>query len=136
MVRTYRFRVETRGHTDVVDITDEIECAVAESGDGVATVFVPGSTAGLTTIENEPGLVRDLQDAFEKIAPEGADYYHHDRWNDNNGSSHIRAALVGPSLSVPFSGGKLLLGTWQQVVLVDFDTRARNREVTVQVISG
>jgi secondary thiamine-phosphate synthase enzyme len=100
----------------------------------VAVVFVPGSTAAVTTIEYEPGLVKDVKEAFEKIAPEGAAYHHHERWGDDNGSAHVRAAMLGPSLMVPFVKGKLLLGQWQQIVLVDFDTRARTRDVVVQVI--
>jgi secondary thiamine-phosphate synthase enzyme len=133
VIRTRTFRVETRGHTHVVDITRQVGEAV--QGTGVATVFVSGSTAGLTTLEYEPGLVKDLQEAFEKIAPESAPYHHHDTWGDDNGSAHVRAALLGPSLAVPFVDGKLLLGTWQQIVLVDFDTRARTRDITVQVVS-
>jgi secondary thiamine-phosphate synthase enzyme len=94
---------------------------------------VSGSTAGLTTIEYEPGLVQDLPAAFERIAPRSARYRHHERWGDDNGHSHVRASLLGPSLVVPVEGGRLLLGTWQQIVLVDFDTRARRRDVVVQL---
>ncbi len=132
MVRTHTFRVETRGHSDVIDITDEVARAVR--GTGVATVFVPGSTAGITTVEHEPGLVRDLREAFERLAPESARYHHQETAGDDNGSAHVRASLVGPSLAVPFADGRLLLGTWQQIVLVDFDTRPRRREIIVQVI--
>ena len=101
--------------------------------EGQILVFVPGSTAGVTTVEFEPGLVRDLNEFFEKLIPEGRDYHHHATWGDDNGSSHVRAAIVGPSLMIPFSGGRLLLGTWQQVVLVDFDTRPRQRNVVLQL---
>jgi secondary thiamine-phosphate synthase enzyme len=94
---------------------------------------VPGSTAGITTVEYEPGLVRDLKEFFETLLPERQDYHHHQTWGDDNGSSHLRAALLGPSLLVPVEDGKLLLGSWQQVVLVDFDTRPRRRRLIVQV---
>ncbi len=134
MVSTHTFRVETRGRTDIVDITARV--AEAVRGTGTAVVFVGGSTAGITTVEFEPGLVRDLKEAWERVAPEGKDYHHHATWGDDNGSAHVRAALLGPSLSVPFVEGRLLLGTWQQIVLVDFDTRARSREIVVQVHAG
>ncbi len=132
MIRTLTFRVRTRGHTDVVDITREVASAVR--GSGVATVFVSGSTAGITTIENEPGLLDDLKEALERMAPSGRRYHHSETAGDDNGASHVRAALLGPSLSVPFADGRLLLGTWQQIVLVDFDTRPRTRDITVQVV--
>jgi len=101
---------------------------------GIATVFVVGSTAGITTIEFEPGAVADLNRLFEELAPRDAEYQHHLRWGDDNGSSHVRAALLGPSLTVPFAEGDLLLGTWQQIMLVEFDTRPRDREIVIQVI--
>ena len=116
----------------MIDITPEV--ARFAEGNGQATIFVPGSTAGVTTIEYEPGLVKDIREAWEKIAPEREDYHHHGTWGDDNGSSHVRAAMLGPSLTVPFVNGKLILGTWQQIVLIDFDTRARTRDITVQVI--
>jgi secondary thiamine-phosphate synthase enzyme len=97
------------------------------------TVFVVGSTAGLTTIEYEPGLVHDIKKAFERIAPESGHYQHHEKWGDDNGHSHVRATLLGPGLTIPVVSGKLPLGTWQQVILVDFDTRPRNREIVVQI---
>jgi secondary thiamine-phosphate synthase enzyme len=100
----------------------------------VVVLFVIGSTAGLTTIEYEPGAIADLGRAFEKLAPKGGEYEHHMRWGDDNGHSHVRAALLGPSLAVPFRDGRLTVGTWQQIVLVDFDTRPRQREVVAQVI--
>jgi secondary thiamine-phosphate synthase enzyme len=126
----------TRGDGDTIDLTDELAEGLAKSGltDGVVTLFVPGSTGGITTIEFEPGAVSDLQDVLEAIAPQGRDWRHHLRWGDANGHSHVRSALVGPSLSVPFVGGELCLGTWQQVVLVDFDDRPRTREVVVQFV--
>jgi secondary thiamine-phosphate synthase enzyme len=101
---------------------------------GLATAFVVGSTASITTIEFEPGAVADLNRVFEALAPRDAEYRHHLRWGDDNGSSHVRAALVGPSLTVPFAKGELMLGTWQQIVLVEFDTRARKREIVIQIV--
>ena len=132
MIRTHTFRVETRGHTDVIDLTPDVARVVG--GGGTVTVFVPGSTAGITTIEYEPGLLRDIKEAFERLAPEKKVYHHFETAGDDNGSAHVRASLVGPSLTVPFRDGKLLLGTWQQIVLVDFDTRPRTREIIVQVV--
>ena len=135
MIRTIQFALQTRGHCDVKDVTSTVSEALKSSGlqEGHATVFVAGSTAGVTTVEFEPGLVKDLNEFFQKIIPEGPDYHHHDTWGDDNGSSHIRAALLKPSLTIPFVKGKLLLGTWQQVVVIDFDTRPRNRDVIVQL---
>ncbi len=136
MVITKRINVSTRGGGHTLDITERVQGVVSEAGlaDGVVTLFAVGSTAGLTTIEYEPGAVADLGNAFELIAPHDAEYQHHLRWHDDNGHSHVRAALLGPSLSVPFVSKKLTLGTWQQIVLVDFDTRPRQREVVAQII--
>ena len=133
-VATSTIARRTNGNGDTVDLTEELAAALTESGltDGVATLFVGGSTGGITTIEFEPGAVSDLQEVLESIAPQGRDWRHHLRWDDRNGHSHVRSALLGPSLSVPFVGGELCLGTWQQVVLVDFDDRPRSREVVVQ----
>ena len=133
--RTHEFTLSTKGFGDTHDITDRVARCVEESGleAGTATVFVPGSTAGVTTIEFEPGAVEDLRAALERMAPEGIGYAHDARWGDGNGFSHVRAALLGPSLSVPFSEKRLSLGTWQQVVLLDFDNRPRNRRGVVQV---
>ena len=135
MIRTTEITLETEGHSDVHDITGALNREVDQCGlrDGQVLVFVSGSTAGVTTIEFEPGLVRDIQEFFEKLIPEGRDYHHHATWGDDNGSSHVRAALLKPSLTIPFHQGKLLLGTWQQVVVVDFDTRPRRRSVVVQI---
>ncbi len=135
-VETIALNVRTSGDGDTIDLTSELSAGVRESGltSGVATLFIGGSTAGLTTIEYEPGAVADLNDVFEGIAPRDRDWRHHLRWDDRNGHSHVRAALLGPSLSVPFIDGNLTLGTWQQVVLVDFDDRPRTREVVVQLI--
>lgn len=129
-------RLSTRGFCDVVDITPEIESALdgQSLSAGVITLFVPGSTAGLTTLEYEPGCIQDLQDALERLVPQAARYAHNARWGDGNGFSHIRAALLGPSLQVPFADRELKIGTWQQVVLVDFDNRPRQRKVLLQFI--
>ena len=136
MVRTARHEVRTHGQGDAHDVTDLVTGAIATGGlsAGVATVFVVGSTAGLTTIEFEPGALADFNRLFETLAPRDGEYRHHLRWGDDNGSSHVRAALLGPSLTVPFADGRLVLGTWQQIVLVEFDTRPRRRELVVQMV--
>lgn len=136
MVTTVRRRLRTAGQGDVQDVTGEVVAAVSASGmtAGVATIAVVGSTAGITTIEFEPGAVADFDRLFEQLAPRNAAYAHHERWGDDNGSSHVRAALLGPSLALPFSDAQLALGTWQQVVLVECDTRARERELVVQLV--
>lgn len=137
MVKTEQLQVQTRGNSQVVDITDSVAALVAGCGisAGVATLFVVGSTAGLTTTEYEPGLAtHDLKAAFERIAPEDGRYEHENTWHDDNGHSHVRASLLGPSLSVPFVDGRLTLGTWQQIILIDFDTRARARTVVCQIV--
>jgi len=136
MVVTKSIKLKSRGETDIINITGEVESALGKSKlkKGIATVFVSGATAGLTTVEYEPGLVSDLKAAFEKLAPRRGEYAHNARWGDGNGFSHVRASLLGPSLTVPFSGGKLTLGTWQQIIFIDFDNRSRSRELTVQII--
>lgn len=133
---TEKFRVSTKGHTDVIDITKTVGQLVTKHKlkTGNVTVFVSGSTAGVTTVEYEPGLVKDLPEAFERIAPTGKRYHHDATWGDNNGYAHVRASLLGPSLTVPFHDGDLQLGTWQQVVLIDFDDRPRERSVVVQLV--
>ena len=132
-VEKSEFLVETRGFSDMKNITPEIQHAVQQAGvsDGLANVFVPGSTAGLTTIEYEGGALQDLRDAIERMVPQDGDYKHNARWGDGNGFSHVRSALMGPSLGIPISGGRLLMGTWQQALLVDFDNRPRKRQVIV-----
>lgn len=132
---TERLSIATRGDAEMVDLTPRLNEMVRDHKlvEGQVLVFVPGSTAGVTTVEYEPGLQRDLPEAFERLAPRGARYHHDETWHDGNGHSHVRAALLGPSLIVPVAGGRLLLGTWQQVVLVDFDARPRRREVVVQL---
>jgi secondary thiamine-phosphate synthase enzyme len=136
MVATHRSSVQTRGQSDAHDITERVVDAVRESGiaDGTVTVFVVGSTAAVTTIEFEPGAIADLNQMFESIAPRHAEYRHHLRWGDDNGSSHVRAALLGPSLTVPVVAGTVTLGEWQQIMLLEFDTRARRREIVIQTI--
>lgn len=121
--------------TEISDLTDDVEAVVAESGirDGVVLVFVPGSTASVTTIEYEPGAVADLKRAIERLAPRGGHYDHDARWGDGNGYSHVRAALLGPSCVLPVVGGRLVRGTWQQIVLCDFDNKTRTRRILVQV---
>ena len=136
MVASEEILVETRGNCDIVDITEQTAGVVRRSGvrSGTVLVFNVGSTAGITTIEYEPGLVKyDIAAAMEKIAPADGDYEHEKTWHDDNGHSHVRASLLGPSLTVPIVEGRLTLGTWQQIVLVDFDTRARSRTVICQV---
>lgn len=129
-------RFKTAGELDVVDITEEIRRLVRKSGlnHGVAHIFVPGSTASLTTIEFESGAVADLMDMFSRVVPRQMEYAHNEKWGDGNGHSHVRAALLGPDLTVPFRGGAVLLGTWQQIILVEFDTRGRNRTVHVTIL--
>jgi len=125
----------TSGDTDIIDITSQVSGKVTESGltEGHVLVFVPGSTAAVTTIEYESGAVRDLKEAIERLAPTGIPYRHDARWGDGNGYAHVRAALLGPSLTVPLIKGRLALGTWQQIVLVDFDNEPRDRKVLVSV---
>lgn len=138
MIKTSHIELSTKGHTDIIDITDSVRKEVESSSvkEGVVNLFVVGSTAGLTTIEYEPGLVKhDLKEFFEKIAPYNADYKHHETWHDDNGASHVRASLLKPDLSVPVVDGSLILGTWQQIVLVDFDTRPRERKIVMQITS-
>lgn len=136
MIISRTFDVQTKGNDDIVDLTPALRTAIRDSelSRGTATLFVTGSTAGLTTIEFESGLVADLAAAFETIAPRDRRYAHNARWHDDNGHAHVRAALLGPSLVVPFAEGVPLLGTWQQVVLVDFDTRPRRRQVICQIM--
>lgn len=136
MIRNHRLHIATKGQSDAHDLTPHVTEAVAEAGlkAGLVTVSVIGSTAGVTTIEFEPGAVSDLNRVFETLAPRHGEYRHHLQWGDDNGSSHVRAALMGPSLSVPVEDGRLLLGTWQQILLLEFDTRLRSREVVVQLM--
>ncbi len=127
--------VATRGNSQMLDLTAEVQASLARHRfrEGQALVFVIGSTAALTTVEFEPGLQQDLPAALERLAPRGIRYAHEQTWHDDNGHSHVRASLLGPSLVVPFRDGRLLLGTWQQIVLLDFDTRPRQRDLVVQL---
>lgn len=136
MVVTREIRLSTKGHTDIIDITEEVEQAVARSGvkDGIVCLFVPGSTGIVTTMEFEPGLVEDLKRFWEKIASSRDEYQHNIRWGDGNGYAHVRAAASGPSLTLPFKDGKIMRGTWQDIVFVDFDNRPRSRTLIVQVV--
>lgn len=133
---TVTLELSTEGQGDVCDVTSDVARVVADSSltHGIATIFIVGSTAAVTTIEFEPGAVADLGRALEQIAPRHADYQHHLQWGDDNGSSHVRAALLGPSLTVPFTEGILTLGTWQQIVVVELDTRSRQRSYVVQLM--
>ena len=139
MVKTSKIEVRTKGNCHIVDITGQVGEVVAKFGivEGNITLFNVGSTAGITTTEFEPGLVNyDIETAFERIAPRGGRYEHEETWHDDNGHSHVRASLLGPSLVVPVVDGRLTLGTWQQIILVDFDTRPRTRTVICQVFGS
>ncbi len=136
MIITKYISIDTNGDTDIIDITTECNEIVQSAGmkDGVITVFNPGSTGGLTTLEYETNLVQDLKEALEIVAPLEKEYKHGQTWHDDNGSAHIRSSFIGPSISVPFTNKELTLGTWQQVVFCDFDTRPRKRKLVVQVV--
>lgn len=136
MIDIKKIEVETEGDTDIKDITGLVSGAVKKSKpkDGIITIFIPGSTASVSTIEYEPNLVKDVKKAVEKIAPSNIEYEHHKTWGDDNGKSHVRATLMGPSLTVPFKNKELLIGTWQNIVLLDFDTRPRKREIILTII--
>lgn len=136
MVITKSLKFSTAGHGAIVDITSEVNDSVRKSGlvDGMATVFTPSATSGLTTVEYESGCVQDLQRLFDELVPPDREYAHNARWGDGNGHSHVRAALVKPSLTIPFVGRALTLGTWQQIVFLDFDNRPRDRELIVQMM--
>lgn len=136
MVVNHTIQLRTRGNGDVHDITAEVAEAVRASGlnDGIVTVFVQGSTGAVSTVEYEPGLVADLRDYFDRAVPPDIPYQHDRRWHDGNGHSHVRATLLGPSLTVPFVKGSPTLGTWQQIIFVDFDVRSRTRTLVVQIM--
>jgi len=138
MVVTKKINLQTKGHCDIINITPQVEQEVAETdiNSGTATLFVAGSTAGISTIEFEPGLLSDFQSMWERNVPENIPYDHDRRWGDGNGYSHVRASLLGASLVIPFSNKRLTLGTWQQIVLVDFDNRPRSREIILQIMGG
>ena len=136
MVVTKKMDLRTKGNCDIIDITGQVKQEVSGSGinSGTVTIFVAGSTGGITTIENEPGLLSDFQDMWERNIPRTIPYQHDRAWGDGNGHSHVRASLLGPSLVVPFTNKSLHLGTWQQIVLVDFDNRPRSRELVLQIM--
>jgi secondary thiamine-phosphate synthase enzyme len=136
VIHTAKLVEKTQGYCDIIDLTAKVQEQI-EKGRvqrGLATLFVSGSTAALTTVENESGLLRDLKELLEKLIPSNKKYHHDDRWGDDNGFSHLRASLFGPSLQVPIENGRLLLGTWQQIVLLDFDNRPRAREIVLQIM--
>jgi secondary thiamine-phosphate synthase enzyme len=135
-IHTSHIPVSTKGNSHPVDLTEAVAAVLAETGmtEGQVTVFAPGATAGITTIEYEPGLLHDFPEALERVAPADHPYQHDKTWGDGNGHGHVRASLIGPSLTVPFQSGRLLLGTWQQIVLVDCDTRPRKRNIVVQAM--
>ena len=128
--------IHTKGEGDIQDITQKVSNAVAETRlqSGIVTVFVAGSTGALTTIEYEPGLLTDLPTILERLAPKSLSYEHEKRWHDGNGHSHVRASLIGPSITVPFTNGRLTLGTWQQIVFIELDVRSRTRNIVLQII--
>jgi secondary thiamine-phosphate synthase enzyme len=130
------FRLKTSARDEIIDITGKVQEVVSGSKlkNGLACIFVAGSTAAVTTVEHEPGLVADMREALDRLYPKDKDYEHHQRWGDGNGHSHVRASMVGPSLTVPVVDGQLLLGTWQQIVFMEFDNKPRTREITVQIV--
>jgi secondary thiamine-phosphate synthase enzyme len=136
VVSATTLEIKSRGENDIIDITDQASKAVKESKteNGIVSVFVVGSTAAITTIEYEPGLKSDFPDTLSRIAPKGIQYRHDNTWHDGNGHSHVRASLIGPSLTIPFIEGNLTLGRWQQIVLIEMDTTPRDRRVVMQVI--
>jgi secondary thiamine-phosphate synthase enzyme len=135
-VKTDTIHLDTQGNADIHEITPQVELAVERSGlgNGIVTIFCPSSTSALTTIEYESGALSDLRRLFDEIVSEDRDYAHNARWHDGNGHSHVRAALLGPSLTIPFVNGQLSLGTWQQIIFLDFDNRPRRRQLVAQVI--
>jgi len=135
-VITKQIKISSKSENDIIDITEQVANAISESGilNGTITVFVSGSTGAITTIEYEPGLVNDFPEMLSRIAPDDINYEHEQRWHDGNSRSHVKASLVGPSLTVPFKDGQLLLGTWQQIVFLELDTRARTRNLVLQII--
>lgn len=136
IIQTKWLKIDTKGKDDVIDITDEVSSLIAEAkvSDGMVNVFIHGSTASVTTIEYEPGLIKDIKELGERIAPSNKTYAHDQTWHDSNGHSHLRASTIGPSLTVPIEKGQMTLGTWQQIVVIDHDNRPRTREIVVQVL--
>jgi secondary thiamine-phosphate synthase enzyme len=136
LIVTEHVDFQTKGNAEITDLTSKVASALERSDleSGVVVIFASGATGAVTTIEYEPGLVEDMKDALERIAPKEIEYAHNQRWGDGNGHSHIRASVIGPSLTVPFSEGKLMLGTWQQIVFLDLDNRPRYRRIVVQIM--
>ncbi|MDY0082202.1 MAG: secondary thiamine-phosphate synthase enzyme YjbQ [Ignavibacteriaceae bacterium] len=134
-IETYSFMINSKGSCDIIDITKYVQQVISDNNflEGSALVFVAGSTAGITTIEYEPGLLKDYPRFFEKIIPQNHNYEHNNTWHDGNGHSHVRASLQGASFTVPFKNKSLILGTWQQIIIIDFDNRPRRREIIVQI---
>ncbi len=136
VVITKQIKISSKSENDIIDITEQVADAISKSGisNGTITVFVSGSTGAITTIEYEPGLVKDFPEMLSRIAPDDVNYSHEEMWHDGNGRSHVKASLVGPSLTIPFKDGELLLGQWQQIVFLELDTRARTRSIILQII--
>jgi len=136
IIETLSFNIQTKGFNQIIDITEKVQSLINDSkvNEGNALVFVPGATAGITTIEFEPGLIKDYPELMEKLIPSSKSYHHDNTWRDGNGYAHLRASLQGASFTVPFKDKKLLLGTWQQIVLIDFDNRSRNRKIIIQIM--
>ncbi len=136
VVITKQIKISSKSENDIIDITEQVADAISKSGisNGTITVFVSGSTGAITTIEYEPGLVKDFPEMLSRVAPDDINYEHEQRWHDGNGRSHVKASLVGPSLTIPFKDGQLLLGEWQQIVFLELDTRARTRTLVLQII--
>ena len=135
-VESKSIKISTKGENDIIDLTEEISTIIGklEISDGIVTVFVTGSTGALTTIEYEPGLQKDFPEMLSRLAPDNIDYKHEQMWHDGNGRSHVKASLIGPSITIPFNDGNLMLGTWQQIVFVELDTRKRDRTIVLQII--
>ena len=136
MIISKTVSIPTRGRGDIIDITQQIASQIQNTqiSAGIVTIFVAGSTAGISTIENEDGLISDFKAMWERLVPQNIRYEHNERWRDGNGYAHVRASLLGPSLTIPLVNQRLSLGTWQQIILVDFDNRARQREIVVQIM--
>jgi secondary thiamine-phosphate synthase enzyme len=136
MVKTGTISLDTEGRDEIINITGEVQKLVRESGihDGIALIFVPGATGAVSTTEYEPGLIRDIPEAMEAIIPQEKNYHHDETWHDGNGHSHLRATLIGPSLTVPVSQGSPVLGTWQQIIFLEFDNKPHLRKIIVQIV--
>lgn len=138
MVYSSQVEIQTKGNSDMLDLTDQVQKIITNSGirEGIVSLFTPSSTSALTTIEYEDGALDDLRRALDQIAPQAAEYKHNLRWGDGNGHSHLRAALIGPSLTIPINNHRMILGTWQQVLFIDFDVRPRQRNIVVQILGN